>query len=208
MNSRAHIAEALEAELVAPCAVPDTRAADMAFAVGSAALFMGLNTLAPVAGGAAAVCLAVQGNHLRSRYVHAPEQHVAEVVDYELACRTLPRATESWRRWAPWAELHDGAHVDVPEDLEHPAEVGFEPTRLASYCGQAEDWAHPLPDGSRLHAHEYADGSVTLHRDRVDPARGPVPAAVHWMSETPEGGALGVALAVVGAATLAWAAFS
>lgn len=200
---RTHISAALDEELTHP-RTPDTRAADMAFAAASALAFVAANAAAPAVGGVVAAVGIVEARRHLQGLPARDSSHVHDAVEAELAYRVVPGATASWSSWLPWAELCDGADLDVPKDLDHPSASGFQPTRLASYVGQKADWVHPLADGSRLHAHEYADGSVTLHRDRVDPARGPATAAVHWFSETPEGNTLGAALAVFGIGALIW----
>jgi hypothetical protein len=201
--NRSHVTEALEAELVEP-RQPDARAGDMAFATATVLALAAANSVLPLAGGVAAVCAGVAANHARQRYRDDARGRVEEAVDHEVACRVLPEAPVEWSQWLPWEELGAGREVDVPAGFDHPRDIGFRPTRLASYVGQRSDWVHPLGDGSRLHAHEWADGEVSLHRDRVDPARGPGTAAVHWLAETPEGNVAGAVLATVGIGTLAW----
>lgn len=89
-----------------------------------------------------------------------------------------------------WEGLQGHAHIPVPDWLAHPKDVGFVPTRLASHVGQQEDWVVALPDRSRLHAHGFVSEKGTrfeVHRDKLDPARGPIAALWHWFTETPEG---------------------
>jgi hypothetical protein len=67
--------------------------------------------------------------------------------------------------------------------------------------GQIADWTVSLDDGSRVHVHEYPDGSLVVHRDALDPARGPLRALGHVACETTLGrwtllGLLGVGIAV------------
>ena len=99
---------------------------------------------------------------------------------------------ERWNRFLckHWEGLQGHAHVPVPDKLAHPREVGFVPTGLASHVGQQENWVLALPDRSRLHVHGFATENGTrfeLHRDSLDPARGPIAALWHWFTETPEG---------------------
>jgi len=78
----------------------------------------------------------------------------------------------------------------VPKSLTPPEDVGCLPTRLAAYVGKQENWVLPLPDHSRLHIHGFHahDGThFEVHRDKLDPARGPLSALWHWFTETPEG---------------------
>ena len=208
MTSRAHVAAALDEELAHP-APPETRGADMAFAACSALSFIAANSAVPLVGGVVAAVGIVQAQHLRSQIpVTSCRERAEEAVAEELASRVLlpeggvTESTWAWNSWVPWAELCDGEKVEVPSDLPHPSVAGFKPTRLASYVGQRADYACPLSDG-RLHAHEYADGSVVLHRDRLDPSRGLATATVHWLSECPEGHVALVLLAMagIGAAT-------
>jgi len=99
---------------------------------------------------------------------------------------------ERWNRFLRkhWEDLQGHAHIPVPERLAHPKDVGFVPTQLAAFVGQEEDWALALPDRSRLHVHAFhtENGSrFEVHRDKLDPARGPISALWHWFTETPEG---------------------
>jgi len=98
----------------------------------------------------------------------------------------------AWNRFLKkhWKDLQGMAHVPVPEKLAHPEAVGFVPTRLAAFVGQEEDWVVALPDRSRLHLHGFRSENGTrfeVHRDKLDPARGPISALWHWFTETPEG---------------------
>lgn len=106
-----------------------------------------------------------------------------------------------WSAWlaSSWPYLRTGAKLPVPRDLPHPRTVGFARPRLAEPRGQVADWVMSLGDGSRLHAHEYANGVIVAHRDAVDPARGPVAAAWHFLREARAGRAVMAVGAVVGA---------
>ena len=91
--------------------------------------------------------------------------------------------------WTAWLErastaLSRGHKVRVPAWLPHPAAVGFDALGFAEDHGQERDWIAPQPDRSRLHAHEYADGTLVLHRDRYDPGAGALEALVHVATET------------------------
>jgi hypothetical protein len=99
--------------------------------------------------------------------------------------------TEGWDAWLgeEWDNLVRGKEIPVPPELPTPPEVGFIPTRLAKDVGQTADWSLPLQDGSRLHAHEF-ESAFLVHRDRLDPGRGPLRALWHWLTETREGTAL------------------
>lgn len=93
------------------------------------------------------------------------------------------------RLWTAWLErarttLSSDQKVLVPAYLPHPASVGFRFLGFAEDHGQERDWIAPQPDGSRLHAHEYADGTLVLHRDRYDPGAGALEALVHVATET------------------------
>lgn len=100
----------------------------------------------------------------------------------------LPDMTPT-RHWTAWLQrastaLSRGHKVRVPAWLPHPAAVGFAALEFAEDHGQERDWIAPQPDGSRLHAHEYADGTLVLHRDRYDPGAGALEALVHVATET------------------------
>lgn len=98
-------------------------------------------------------------------------------------------------RWRAWlASLHPNlgpdARVRVPAHLAHPSRVGFARAYWTKHVGQVADWVASIPDGSRLHVHELADGRLYLHRDRHDPTNGPVKLVRHIVEETSEGPAL------------------
>ena len=103
-----------------------------------------------------------------------------------------PAATaEPWARWfrehrdvLSGGEEHE---IPVPPDLPHPSRSGFTPTSLAEAVGQVHDWALPISDGSRLHVHEFEDGSMSVHRDATDPSRGLTSAVWHWVTESRSG---------------------
>jgi hypothetical protein len=113
---------------------------------------------------------------------------------------------ESWNRWIEisWDLLGRGQHLEVPRSLPHPASAGFLQESTATPAGQCADWAFPLEDESRLHVHEFADGRLVAHRDKIDPNRGPLHALFHLAWETDLGrialaiGALVVASKVIG----------
>lgn len=94
-----------------------------------------------------------------------------------------------------WRDLRRGKRVTI---TRHPRELaGFERARgPVERHGQAEDWTRELPDGSRLHAHVFPDGRITMHRDRWSPKRGPLSTVAHVALET-TGGRIALA-AVVG----------
>jgi hypothetical protein len=99
------------------------------------------------------------------------------------------------RRWmlfaaAAWPVLVAGGRVCAPSELPHPREAGFERPIMSEDCGQSADWMAPMPDGSRLHVHEYAAGPLIVHRDRVDPSKSPLRAIWHVATETKIGGAV------------------
>jgi hypothetical protein len=208
---RAHVTEAVECELRA--STVRNRQSGLAEAVaigGGAALLASLgHAVVPFAGAAVGGALAGAGAYALAHRVldDRVRAHVEDALVAELGARTIAPATPAaaaWEVWIPWEDLCDGREVEVPPVLPPPPEAGFRPTRLAKYVGQTRDWAHPLLDGARLHAHEWADGAVSVHRDRVDPARDPARAAVHWLAETPEGNGAAWVLAVAAAAALGW----
>lgn len=108
---------------------------------------------------------------------------------------------------AAWPQLTAGGRVLVPSALLHPKWSGFEVPPVAEPVGQSADWVLSLVDGSRLHVHEYANGSLVLHRDETDPKRGPLHAVWHWATESRSGrfvfGTAAVAAAVYGLSMLA-----
>ena len=176
----------------------------MALASVSTLFFMAANTAAPGVGGVAAA--ATIAALLRPR----PERPdvVAAVAEEVARPGATPKAgatpEAAWRDWLPWAELAAGQKIEVPRGLPHPKEAGFRFTRWGRGVGQTADWVHPLPDHSRLHAHEFADGRLVVHRDRLDPGRGPAVATIHWLSECPEGNVLLGVLFAAQVGALAW----
>jgi hypothetical protein len=56
---------------------------------------------------------------------------------------------------------------------------------FAEPMGQAADYGLSLKDGSRLHVHAYEDGTIRVHRDRIDPANGVLAATRHYLEEAP-----------------------
>ena len=94
-----------------------------------------------------------------------------------------------WQNWIStnWSVLATGQKLRAPVWLPHPRYSGLERTSLAEPVGQVEDWAISCSDGSRIHVHEYNDGSMFVHRDETDPQRGPVEAVWHWLTESTSG---------------------
>lgn len=202
-----HLAKLVDAELSSPSA-HDTRGEDMAFAAGSMALVMACNAALPIAGGLAAAASLPVINKAREDYTKSKptrRDHIDSIVDYECFVRQLGTSPGelAWEAWLPWGELRRGAKVPVPTNLPHPKEIGFTYTTWAKDVGEVANWVRSLRDGSRLHVHEFADGTLVVHRDAIDPARGPVVATFHWLGETPEGNVLGAAL-FLGALGLVW----
>jgi len=99
---------------------------------------------------------------------------------------------------ASWPQLAARGRVCAPPDLPHPSVSGFERPWIAEPAGQVADWTVSLADGSRLHAHEYGDGGLVVHRDALDPAQGLGRAAGHVVCET----SIGRAVALVALGTL------
>lgn len=95
----------------------------------------------------------------------------------------MDRAWESFVSQA-WPNLTAGGRVCAPMGLPNLALSGFRRPWITEDHGQAVDWTAPLPDGSRIHVHEYRDGSRIVHRDEVDPGQGPVAALFHCCRET------------------------
>jgi len=90
-----------------------------------------------------------------------------------------------------WRELCRGRKVPM---RVHPSTVpGFVRATGCEPHGQVEDWVRSMPDGSRLHAHVFPDGRVSVHRDRFDPNRGTLHRVAHVALET-RGGQIAVAM--------------
>lgn len=97
-----------------------------------------------------------------------------------------------------WPQLTRKGRVCVPAGLPHPSVSGFSQPWMSEPSGQVADWTYSLGDGSRVHAHEYADGSIVLHRDALDPNQGIGRALGHIVCETTLGRV--ATLALVGTA--------
>ncbi len=95
----------------------------------------------------------------------------------------------NWLSWVQqnWPTLSAGGRLEPPPWFAHPGVAGFEQTSLAEGAGQVRDWVRSFVDGSRIHIHELADGRLIVHRDATDPARGPLEAAWHWVTESTSG---------------------
>lgn len=98
-------------------------------------------------------------------------------------------ARGAWEGWIGevWPSLVSGASVHVPAHLSSPGDAGFTRPTMAEDAGQAEDWTLPRADGSRVHVHVYASGRRIVHLDAIDPGRGALAAAGHWLTESRSG---------------------
>lgn len=83
-----------------------------------------------------------------------------------------------------YTSLWNGARLRVPSHLGHPKWSGFSFTAFAEPAGQVADWVASLRNGSRVHIHEFANGALVAHVDRIDPQRGPLEALAHWVTES------------------------
>ncbi len=110
-----------------------------------------------------------------------------------------------WGEWLglAWEHLVAGRHLEVPHWLPHPTAAGFTRETLAMAAGQSADWVLPLDDESRLHVHEFSDGHLVAHRDKIDPNRSLMHAVAHIAWETEIGNvALAVCILALGARLL------
>ena len=109
-----------------------------------------------------------------------------------------------WIDWVSrnWVALDAAKKVSAPSYLLHPASAGFVRETIATNEGQSADWVLPLADGSRIHVHEFVDGRLVVHRDRIDPNRSPLHAVTHFALETELGRFLAVVLVTVSVARL------
>lgn len=99
------------------------------------------------------------------------------------------------------ARLRAGERVFLPYWVPVSLEaIGFVRFDLAEDVGQVANYRMARRDGSRLHVHVFADGQRLLHRDRVDPDRGPLEAIEHLATETKIGPWIigGVVVAAIG----------
>lgn len=102
-----------------------------------------------------------------------------------------------WNVWiaGQWQRLAAGAHIQPPVGFPHPIDAGFARLTLAEPHGQTADYSASLADGSRIHLHEYADGTLLAHRDAYDPV-GVVATVKHLATETAVGPLIGLGLLV------------
>jgi len=103
---------------------------------------------------------------------------------------------------------NDGGRLGAGEKIEsplrkHPSKFGFRRLWLAEQVGQVEDWALSMSDGSRLHVWLMRDGRWIMHRDAIDPARGPIEAVAHLVTESRIGKVLVLAALVAGVGAIA-----
>ena len=89
-----------------------------------------------------------------------------------------------------WKDLVEGRRVMVPYGFPHPTRIGFIRISIAEDHGQVADWCVSLIDGSRLHIHEYSNGSMWIHRDLYNPEKGPIEGIAHVLVETDFGKAV------------------
>ena len=92
---------------------------------------------------------------------------------------------EAWRQFLVlnWDRLVAGGRVEVPPSLPNPSLAGFSRPWISEDGGQLIDWTLSLADGSRIHAHEYGDGGIVIHRDEIDP-KGLFSGPWHVLTET------------------------
>ncbi len=203
-----HVQKAIDRQIAFPHRRPDM-GAQMALIAGTTLAGTTIGAAVPVVGPAVGAlfgaAVGIVNEHAEPEKLTPPDLGAA--INASVAWRTpicafyaCPRQVKAWNEWlaSVWELLVAGGKIRVPDYLDHPREVGFDITKLASNIGQDEDWALPLLDGSRLHAHEYDHGAIVIHRDRIDPSRGAVLATWHWSSETREGQLLAVCLGVGG----------
>lgn len=109
------------------------------------------------------------------------------------------RCRDQWVAWINqwWGHLSAGQKIVASPHLPAVAESGFEEIQIAHPVGQLRDWGFSMPDGSRVHVHEYADGRRVVHRDQHDPKRSLGAALAHLFQETPYGIAIGVGLVLL-----------
>lgn len=110
----------------------------------------------------------------------------------------------SWQDWIRfvWPSLVRGKRILAPIELGPPEAAGFYRIPIAEKVGQVGNWGLSLPDGSRIHLHELSSGEFVAHRDRHDPQRGFVRAALHLATETRVGRAAAIGGAFWGASKL------
>lgn len=105
----------------------------------------------------------------------------------------------NWVQWiaANWPALKHGRKLVAPAWLPPARAAGFRPISVATPEGQCADWALPYDDGSRVHVHEFPDGSRNVHRDQYNPDAGLGHMALHLLTETDVGPVLAGVLIVV-----------
>jgi hypothetical protein len=102
-----------------------------------------------------------------------------------------------------WPALVRGQHVPVPPELAGAVRQLPRPF-VSAPAGQAQNYVQSLADGSRLHVHEFPGGRMVAHRDRIDPARSPLHAVAHVLTETPTGRVVAGGAALAATARALW----
>lgn len=107
----------------------------------------------------------------------------------------------NWLDWIAvnWTASQQGRKLVAPPWLPHATTAGFQPVRIATPEGQCADWKRSYTDGSRVHVHEFFNGSRTVHRDQYDPDASVGHMLAHLLIETAVGPVLAVILLAVAA---------
>ena len=109
-----------------------------------------------------------------------------------------------WASWLVerWDDFAAGQEIGVPSYFLHPSVAGFSHETLATDKGQVSNWVRSLEDGSRIHVHEFADGRLVAHRDKIDPNGSVIHAVAHFATETELGRLATLILSVAAIAKL------
>lgn len=83
-----------------------------------------------------------------------------------------------------YSKLEAGEHIALPFWVNNLTQLGFKEVFISQPVGQIKDYVLSLKNGSRLHIHEFKDGSRKIHLDKYDPDKSVESLWKHLIEET------------------------
>jgi len=83
-----------------------------------------------------------------------------------------------------YSKLQEGEHIALPVWMNNLVLFGFKEVFISQPAGQIKDYVLSLKNGSRLHVHEFEDGSRKIHLDKHDPDKNAESMWRHLLEET------------------------
>lgn len=83
-----------------------------------------------------------------------------------------------------YSKLQAGEHIALPLWVNNLTQLGFKEVFISQPAGQIKDYVLSLKNGSRLHVHEFQDGSRKVHLDKHDPDKNAESLWKHLLEET------------------------